>query len=192
MLTLDVSTELLTKYCSSRAGNDARENGFRQVSCNLSRFFRNKPRSLFLDTRFMTEGPVVPQKRLTRMHSSRIHAAHSSSHLLGGLPQCMLGYPPGCGPRDPPQVWAWQPSRVWAMRSPAGCGPGDPLGRTPQLPPWVWTWRPSSQPARPLNFPTGCGPGDLQCMLGYHPPPRGQNDRQVQKYYLAPNFVCGR
>ena len=23
-------------------------------------------------------------------------------------------------------------------------------------------------------------------------PPREQNDRQVQKYYLAPNFVCGR
>ena len=22
--------------------------------------------------------------------------------------------------------------------------------------------------------------------------PREQNDRQVQKYYLAPNFVCGR
>ena len=22
--------------------------------------------------------------------------------------------------------------------------------------------------------------------------PRKQNDRQVQKYYLAPNFVCGR
>ena len=24
------------------------------------------------------------------------------------------------------------------------------------------------------------------------PPPCEQNDRQVQKYYLAPNFVCGR
>ena len=23
-------------------------------------------------------------------------------------------------------------------------------------------------------------------------PPCGQNDRQVEKYYLAPNFVCGR
>ena len=23
-------------------------------------------------------------------------------------------------------------------------------------------------------------------------PPREQNDRQVQKNYLAPNFVCGR
>ena len=23
-------------------------------------------------------------------------------------------------------------------------------------------------------------------------PPCEQNDRQVQKYYLAPNFVCGR
>ena len=23
-------------------------------------------------------------------------------------------------------------------------------------------------------------------------PPREQNERQVQKYYLAPNFVCGR
>ena len=24
------------------------------------------------------------------------------------------------------------------------------------------------------------------------PPPREQNDRKVQKYYLAPDFVCGR
>ena len=34
--------------------------------------------------------------------------------------------------------------------------------------------------------------GDLpQCLLGYHlPPPREQNDKQVQKYYLGHNFVA--
>ena len=82
----------------------------------------------------------------------------SSSHLLGGLPQCML---------DTPQVWAWRPPWVWAWRpprcgpgDPPGCGPRDPSrpdpstsplgvgletppGQTPQLPPWVWAWRPA-------------------------------------------------
>ena len=43
----------------------------------------------------------------TRMHSSRMRTARSSSHQPGGgggLPQCMLGYtnPPGCGPGEPP------------------------------------------------------------------------------------------
>ena len=33
--------------------------------------------------------------------------------------------------------------------------------------------------------------GGMQGMLGHHPPCE-QNDKQVQKYYLAPNFVCGR
>ena len=55
----------------------------------------------------------------TRMHSSRMHTACSSSGPWGGLPQCMLGYPPS------PQVWAWRPPQVWAWR---------PL--------WVWAWRP--------------------------------------------------
>ena len=50
------------------------------------------------------------------------------------------------------------------------------------------------------------GPGGCVCSLGYLPlvlggcipagngaePPCEQNDRQVQKYYLAPNFICGR
>ena len=31
-----------------------------------------------------------------------------------------------------------------------------------------------------------------QHALRHNPPPREQNDKQVQKYYLAPNFVCGR
>ena len=38
-------------------------------------------------------------------------------------------------------------------------------------------------------------PGHVTCKACWdtQPPlPREQNDRQVQKYYLAPNFVCGR
>ena len=94
----------------------------------------------------------------TRMHSSRINTACSSSHGGGGLPQCMLGYTPlGVGLETAP-VWAWRPP---------GCGSGKPPGQTPQLPPWVWAWRPpwpdpSTSPlgvgletplARPLNSP---------------------------------------
>ena len=54
---------------------------------------------------------------LTRMHSSRMRATHSSSHLLGGgvclsacggvtppiPPGVGLDPPPGCGPGDPPR-----------------------------------------------------------------------------------------
>ena len=41
-----------------------------------------------------------------------------------------------------------------------------------------------------------CLGGVPACLVGGVPaevlPPCEQNDRQVQKYYLAPNFVCGR
>ena len=97
-------------------------------------------------------------------------------------------------PGPAPGVWAWRPP--WP----------DP----PQLPP-LGVGLKTPQPDPP-KLPPGCGPGNLQGMLGYHPPwrpaarhagippamhagippPCEQNDRQVQKYYLAPNFVCGR
>ena len=103
-----------------------------------------------------------------------MYTTHSSSCLLGGLPQCMLGYPPGVGLETLP-VWAWRPS--------SGCGPGDLPGVGLETPP-----RPD-----PSTSPLGVGletckaywdttplpPGDLkgmlgyhlQCMLGYHPLP---------------------
>ena len=89
----------------------------------------------------------------TRMHSSRMRTARSSSHRGGGLVLIPLNFPLGCWPRpDPPQfpplVWAW----IWSpsisplgvgldlipLNFPLGCGPGpDP----PQFPPWVWAWQ---------------------------------------------------
>ena len=84
----------------------------------------------------------------TRMHSSRMHTACSSSHRGGGLTPLTRDWIitnaclHACWD-TPPWVWAWRPP---------GCGPGDaPLGvgletptpgQTPQLPPWVWAWRP--------------------------------------------------
>ena len=65
----------------------------------------------------MKEHKVIIGK--TRMHSSRMRSACSSSHLLGWclpqcmgwyLPQCMLGY-------TPPRAWAW---------TPPGSGPRPP------------------------------------------------------------------
>ena len=119
------------------------------------------------------------------MHFSRMRTVCSSSHWGGGSASVHAGIdPPRCGPGDPPTVGLETP----------GCGPGDPPSQIP------------------LNFPLGVGletplarslstspPGNqegmlgyhLQCMLGYHPPSPEQNDRQVKKYYLAPNFVCG-
>ena len=64
-------------------------------------------------------------------------------------------HPPGVSLKTPPPpVWAWRP------------------------PSWVWAWRPWK-----ACLDTTCKvcldtnpPGDLlQGMLGYHPPPRGQN-----------------
>ena len=89
----------------------------------------------------------------TRMHSSRMRTAHSSSHPGGCLPQCMLGYPPSVGLETPTGVGLENPSPVWAWRTQLGVGLETPL-------------------ARPLNFPPGCGPGDLQGMLGYPTHPR--------------------
>ena len=141
---------------------------------------------------------VMERRFRTRMHSSSMRTTHNSSRLLGGsLPQCILGYP---------QVWAWRP--------PLGCGPGDPLLgvdlETPRYgpgdPPGAGLETPWPDPS---TSPLGVGletckacwdtthpPRDLQDMLGYLlqcmlGSPCEQNDRQVQKYYLAPNFVCG-
>ena len=104
----------------------------------------------------------------TRMHSSMMRTVRSSSRLLGGVglsacwdtaPRCVPGKPPPrCGPGDTPR-----------------CGPGDTPGCGPGDTPLPY-YGPGDPPqARPLNFPPGCGPGDLQCMLGYHPPPRQQS-----------------
>ena len=143
-------------------------------------------------------GLKAKKTQRTRMHSSRIHTAHSSSHpQQGNLPQCMLGYttppwvwacrpaPHGCGPGHPqygpghPQDLALETSLGVGLETPLGCEPGDPPGQTPQLLPWVWAWRPPMQDM--LRY-------HLQGTLGYHPSCE-QNDRQVQKYYLDPNFA---
>ena len=99
---------------------------------------------------------------VTRMHSSKIRPARSSSHQLGeGSVSVHAGIHP--------QAWAWRPNPpMRPLKLPHGCGPGDPPSQTPQLPSWVWAWRPSL--ARPLKLHPGCGPGYQQGMLGYHSP----------------------
>ena len=106
---------------------------------------------------------------MTRMHSSRMRTAHSSSHW-GGLPQCMLGCtpwvwawrPPRCGPGDP-STWVWgvgletllgvglETTQARPLNFPLGCGPGDPPSQTPQLLPWVWAWTPARHAGIPLE-----------------------------------------
>ena len=138
----------------------------------------------------------------TRMHSSRMRTARSSSRQLGGcLPQCMLGYTP--------QVWAWRLPWVWAWRTPPGLGlenpprsgPGDPTRCGPGcIPACLAGFQAHTQgelEGSPGGYPGlhlrglqahtqgGSPPGDLQGMLGYHlqgmlgyhPPP--WTDRQV-------------
>ena len=144
--------------------------------------------------------------KATRMHSSRIRTARSSSHW-GRLVLIPLNFPFGCWPGpDPPEF-------------PLGCGPGsDP----PQFPPWVWAWKGASLvggspwqggPPWQAGLLSGgvslAGGGQGVSLAGRGSPWQGgslvgspsmhrgrppceQNDKQVQKYYLAPNFVCGR
>ena len=124
------------------------------------------------------------------MHSSRMHTARSSSHLLGEGGVCLSvcwNTPPGVGLETHPQVWAWRPPWEWAWRPPR-YGPGAP-------PPGCVSGNPQ---ARPLNFPLGCGPGDPPkpdlstpppgvgletcnaCWDTTHPPPVNRmTDRQV-------------
>ena len=137
------------------------------------------------------------------MHSSRMHTAHllaisPSMDCSGGSVLVHAGiHPPGCGPGDPPECGPGDTLRCGPGNAPR-CWPRHPLARPLNLPS-VWAWR-----HPPLETCKACWdttpPRDLQGMLGYHlqgmlgyyPPPSEQNDRQVQKYYLAPNFVCGR
>ena len=109
----------------------------------------------------ISRGRNSQQFRRTRMHSSRMSTAHSSSRLLGRgvcLSACW----------DTPWVWAWRPPpQVWAWRPPR-CGPGDPpLGVSLETPLGVGLETPpmpdpstshlgvglETPQARPLNFP---------------------------------------
>ena len=109
----------------------------------------------------------------TRMHSSRMRTALGSRRSQAGFGSASVH----AGIHNPPLVWATPP--------PAGVGLEIPPGQTP-------------------HFPSRCGPGDppgyLQGILGYHlqsttpspTPVKRILDTRVWKYYLAPNFICGR
>ena len=124
---------------------------------------------------------------LTRMHSSRMRTARSSS-CRGGvcLSACLDTHTPGCGPGDTP----WPDPSTSLL----GVGLETPPGQTPQLPP-------------------GCGPGNQQGMLGHHhplrpdamhagippamhagipPPPPLDRMTDKCKNITCANFVCGR
>ena len=127
-------------------------------------------------TIFVSNVTLLISNSKTRMHSSRMHTACSSSHLLGEegcLPQCMLGYTHT--PTTHPHVGLETPLGV-GLETPQPDPSTFPLGvgletpwPDPSTSPWVWAWRPHI--ARPLNLNPGCGPRDLQGMLGYHPHP---------------------
>ena len=113
----------------------------------------------------------------TRMHSSRMHATCSSSRPWWGgicLSTCWNSHSPGVGLKTSTSVGLETP---WPDPSTSPLG----VGMETCKPCWDTT-----HPPRDLQDMLGYL---LQCMLGS---PCGQNDRQVQKYYLAPNFVCRR
>ena len=129
----------------------------------------------------------------TRMHSSRMRTARSSSRLLGEGVSASVH----AGIHTRPRVWAWRPSLgvgletppsvsldpwVWDLRPPPSQTPQLPHwvwawrplppGQTPQPPPWVWAWRPARHagiPSLPVNRMT-----------------------DTCKNITFANFVCGR
>ena len=128
----------------------------------------------------------VPPPAVAVHGGGGVTSVHSGIHNPPIPPSgCGPGDHTGCGPGDPP---------------PPGCGPGDPLARPlnfPPPPPGVGLETPletckacwdTTPPRRPAARHAGIPPA----MHAGIPPPCEQNDRQVQKYYLAPNFVCGR
>ena len=107
---------------------------------------------------------------MTIMHSSSMRTARGSSRPRGWSASVHAGI-------HPPWVWAWSPPQVWAWRHPPWPDPStSPLGVGLETPPPETCWDTTFKACWDIN----------------PPPPPQQNDRQLQKYYLAPNFVCGR
>ena len=128
---------------------------------------------------------------LTRMHSSRMRTAGSSSHGGGGWTRSPSISPLGVGldliPLNSPLGVGLDliplnfPLGVGLdlipLNFPLGCGPGpDP----PQLPPWVWAWRPHLGPDPPARY------------AGIPPPPPPPVDRHTPVKTTFANYVCGR
>ena len=107
----------------------------------------------------------------TRMHSSRMRTAHSSSHHGGvglgvGLDQIPLNFPLGCGPESDP----------------------------PQLPPWVWAWIRSPSTSSlgvGLELPQDQAPPD-QAPLGPGNPPGTRHSPLDQAPPPGPGTPCGQ
>ena len=109
----------------------------------------------------------------TRMHSSRMRTASSSSRLLGkggvSLSACWDTHHPWGEPGDPPRCGPGDPSGQTPQPHPLGVGletpPARPLnfppsvgqetlpGHTPQPPSWVWAWRPARHAGIPPPAP---------------------------------------
>ena len=130
---------------------------------------------------------IIKIGKPTRMHSSRMHTSHGSSRPRRGGASASVH----AGIHNPPHVWAWR----HPLSLPA-CGPGEPSGCGPGDNPWL---DPSASPlgvGLDTTHARHAGILPSPWIPARHagiPTPRsgGQNDRQVQKYYLAPNFVCG-
>ena len=145
----------------------------------------------------------------TRMHSSRMRTAcllpiSPSMHCLGGYlvlgdvpAQWGVYLPRGCTWSQGGCTWSWRCTwsqgvylvPVEGVPGPSGGvpGPGGVTGPSGEvyLVLGVYLVPVGGVPgARGCTCPGGTCPGT--------PPPCEQNDRQVQKHYLATNFVCGR
>ena len=141
-------------------------------------------------------GGCLPQYMLG---SPLLGVGLETPHMWAWRPPPICGTPLGVG-LDTPWVWAWRPPHVGLetpqarpLNSPLIVGLETPPRPDPSTSPlgvgletckacWDTPWR----PARHAGIPPAMHAGIP------HTPPYEQNDRGVQKYYLAPNFVYGR
>ena len=87
--------------------------------------------------------------------------------------------------RTAPTPWEQTPPWDQTHQTPPGADPPGPDTPQDQTPPEQTHTPGTRHPPGADTHPRNQTPWDQT-------PPCEQNDRQVQKYYLAPNFVCGR
>ena len=152
---------------------------------------------LFIDIRYFVTKWSIACAELkiisTRMHSSRMRTARSSSSLLRGVRGvCLSAY----WDTHLPRAWAW-----------TGPGPGHPwawipLGLSPDTPtPWAWAWTPpppghGHPPGPESGHPPGLGldtplAGHVTCKACWDTPPPVDRITDTCKNITFANFVCG-
>ena len=144
---------------------------------------------------------LMKMLQITRMHSSMMRTACSSSSQGGVCLSACWGAPQVWACRCPPLGVGLETPPGVGLETPACLGVGleNPQPDPSTSPLGVGLETPPPPQTRPLNLPPGCGPGDLlqgmleYNLLGYNPPPSPVNRiTDTCKNITSPQLCCGR